>query len=161
MKHRALLTALGLLPALLLALTLAAPGVKAAPLQLPEPSPRPALDPAALGPCPQRVFNNLKDLVVFRCLDGSLSFYRIEEGNGRFQAWQSYKAWSSAVPGAVALNSTDDAKYQLLFGRASQADVDALGLAARTPSQAGYWYHVILKAPAGTTVVDNYFFLSL
>jgi hypothetical protein len=127
---------------------------------VPEPSPRPALDLAALGPCPLRVFNNLKDLTIFRCRDGSLSFYRIEDGNGRFQGWMTYAGWSSAVPGAVALNTTDDTKYQLLFGRASQADVDTLGLAARTPSQSGYWYHVILKAPAGTTVVDTYFFLS-
>jgi hypothetical protein len=161
MKRRTVVTAISVLPAVLLALGVLATAVRAAPAALPSPAPRPTLSQGSGGQCGLRVFDNLKYLVIFRCDDGALAFYRLDNGNGRFQAWLTYEGWALAPAGKVALSSLDDARYQVLFGRASQADVDALALGARTPAKAGYWYHVILKGPTGTTITDDYFFVEL
>lgn len=162
MKRKFALMAVSVLPALLLVLSAMAPSAAASPEAVVSPSPRPSLTPPPPpGACLIKVFDNLAHLAIFRCPNGALAFYRIDGGNGRFHSWLSYNGWALAQPGAVAHNVIDDANYQILFGRASQEDVDALGLAARTPpNQAGAWYHVILKAPGGSSITDDYFFLS-
>jgi hypothetical protein len=162
MKRKIALMAVSVLPVLLLLLSALAPGAAAAPEAVASPSPRPSLTPpSAPGACLTKVFDNLAHLVIFRCPNGALAFYRLPDGAGRFHSWLSYNGWALAQPGKVAHNVTDDTHYQILFGRASQEDVDALNLAARTPAnQNGAWYHVILKNPGGTSITDDYFFLS-
>lgn len=162
MKRKLALMAVSVLPALLLLLSAMAPGAAAAPEAVASPSPRPSLTPPpASDACLTKVFDNLAHLVIFRCPNGALAFYRIADGNGRFHSWLNYNGWALALPGKVAHNATDDTNYQILFGRASQEDVEAFDLAARTPAnQNGAWYHVILKGPGGTSITDDYFFLS-
>ena len=160
MKRKLALMAVSVLPALLLALSALAPSAAAAPAAVASPSPRPPLFGPASEDCGTRVFDNLAHLVIFKCSNGALAFYRIENGQGNFHSWLAYNSWVAALPGKVALNKTDPAGYQILFGRASQEDVDAFKLAARTPAgQEGAWYHVILKGPGGTTITDDYFFV--
>jgi hypothetical protein len=161
--HRKLaLIVCSLLPVLMLGLAAAAPRAAAAPAAVASPSPRPSLTPPPpADSCLLRVFDNLKHLVIFKCPNGALAFYRMDEGTGRFHSWLGYAGWAQALPGKVALDATDEAGYQILFGRAGAEDVAAFNLAARTPAkQNGAWYHVILKAPGGTTVTDDYFFVS-
>ncbi len=162
MKRKIALMAVSVLPALLLALSAMAPGAAAAPAVVASPSPRPSLTVPPTGSCLFRVFDNLEHLVIFRCESGALAFYRMQDGNGNFHSWLPYNGWALALPGKVALNNTNAAGYQVLFGRASTEDVEALNLNARTPpNKVGGWYHVILKAPGGGAVVDDYFFLDV
>ncbi len=162
MKRKIALMAVPILPALLLALSALAPAAAAGPKAVASPSARPPLPVpvSVVEDCPTRVFDNLAHLVVFKCPDGALAFYRMDSGAGNFHSWLVYNGWAKALPGKVALNKTDTAGYQVLFGRASQEDVDALKLTARTPAgQNGAWYHVILNGPGGTSVTDAYFFV--
>ncbi len=166
MKRKLALLAVSVLPALLLALSALAPSASAAPAAVASPSPRPSLTPPpsqappSLSGCLFRVFDNLEHLVIFRCPNGALAFYRMDDGAGRFHSWLAYNGWAQALPGKVALNNTDEAGYLILFGRASTQDVDDMNLHARTPlNKTGAWYHVILKSPGGTTLTDDYFFI--
>jgi hypothetical protein len=162
MHRKIALMAFSLLPAMLLFFSAMAPGAAAAPAAVASPSPRPSLTPPPeAGPCGTRVFDNLAQLVIFRCPDGALAFYRIKDGTGDFHSWLVYDGWASALPGKVAHDVKDAAGYRILFGRASQDDVNALKLAARTPAgKSGAWYHVILRTPGGTALTDDYFFMT-
>jgi hypothetical protein len=160
----ATLALLACLAALLALSLLATADVSAAPNAVASPSPRPSLTPR---PVPTgdpedcyRVYDDLAYLVIFRCGDGALVFYPMDNQQGRFHTWLGFTAWAYAAPGQLIFARADDSLYHISLWRLTDSQIQAQKLDLRTPpDKKGNWFRVVLKNPVGATTVDNVFFV--
>lgn len=114
-----------------------------------------AVQPAGNG---VRVYDNLRDLVIFRYDSGDLAYYRLASEGGGFHSWMLYPTWANATPGATVFDRTDEWGYRITLTRLTDFQVNAIPLGVQ-PDPTGKWFQVAMFSPAGTTSVSDYLYL--
>jgi len=105
-----------------------------------------------------RVYDNFRDLVIFRYPSGDLAFYHLATVGGGFHSWMLYGTWANAAPGKTVFDRADEWGYRIALTRLTEFQANTAQLWAR-PDPTGMWFQVTLTAPEGKPVLSDYLFL--
>lgn len=102
--------------------------------------------------CTTRLYDDLRQLVIFKCSNDDLAFYRSQNAGWRFHAWLSSAEWSQPAPGLKVMDETDDQGYRITFWQLAAEEVQAAKLPWPSDRRSK-WYKVGVFMPDGTLAV--------